>query len=220
MILGWKAATCGYTNCSNMPKYTGPVTVGSQIKNGPMILSFIKPHQTFSFDCRRKQLIESDPTVSLLYDLAGGSACRRGPCDLHCISPLISLWRPHLSSLMRQSDLCSRTVHTWINKEVFSIACSVFKMPTYTLQQRIFMYDLYVITSSCTEVVRRFQVNYSSVRVPSREAVRLLVNRFREMGSILDKKRNVKRRVLTEQKLEEMWYGTFVFYYKKLLMWF
>ena len=29
--------------------------------------------------------------VSLLYDLAGGSACRRGPCDLHCISPLISL---------------------------------------------------------------------------------------------------------------------------------
>ena len=30
-------------------------------------------------------------TVSLLYDLAGGSACRRGPCDLHCISPLISV---------------------------------------------------------------------------------------------------------------------------------
>ena len=51
-------------------------------------------------------------TVSLLYDLAGGSACRRGPCDLHCISPLISLSFPHLSSLVRQSDLCSRPVHT------------------------------------------------------------------------------------------------------------
>ena len=37
-------------------------------------------------------------TVSLLYDLAGGSACRRGPCDIHCISPLISLWRPHPTS--------------------------------------------------------------------------------------------------------------------------
>ena len=37
-------------------------------------------------------------TVSLLYDLAGGSACRRGPCDLHCISPLISLWRPYPTS--------------------------------------------------------------------------------------------------------------------------
>ena len=41
------------------------------------------------------------------------------------------------------------------------------------------------------------------MRVPSREAVRFLVNKFRETGSILDKKRNVKRRVLTEQRLEE-----------------
>ena len=77
-------------------------------------------------------------------------------------------------------------------------------MPTYTLQQRIFVYDSYVITSSCREVIRRFQANYPGVRVPSREAVRLLVNKFRETGSILDKKRNVKLRVLTVQKLEEI----------------
>ena len=50
-------------------------------------------------------------------------------------------------------------------------------MPTYTLQQRIFMYDSYVITSSCREVVRHFQANYPGVRVPSREAVRLFVNK-------------------------------------------
>ena len=75
-------------------------------------------------------------------------------------------------------------------------------MPTYTLQQRIFMHYSYDITSSCGEVVRRFRANYPGVRVQSREAVRLLVNKFRETGSILDKKRNVKRRVLTEQKLE------------------
>ena len=77
-------------------------------------------------------------------------------------------------------------------------------MPTYTSQQRIFMYDSYVITSSCREVVRRFQAYYPGMRVPSREAVRLLVNKFRETGSILDKKRNVKQHVLTEQKLEEI----------------
>ena len=77
-------------------------------------------------------------------------------------------------------------------------------MPAYTLQQRIFMYDSYVVTSSCREVVRRFQANYPGVLVPSREAVRLLVNKFRETGSILDMKRNEKRRVLTEQKLEEI----------------
>ena len=52
------------------------------------------------------------------------------------------------------------------------------------------------------KLVRRFQANYPGVRVPSREAVRLRVNTFMETGSILDKKRNVKRRVLTEQKLE------------------
>ena len=77
-------------------------------------------------------------------------------------------------------------------------------MPTYTLQQRIFMYDSYVITSSCREVVTRFQANYPGVHVPSREAVRLLVNKFRETGSILNKKRNVKRHVLTGQNLEEI----------------
>ena len=59
-------------------------------------------------------------------------------------------------------------------------------MPTYTLQQRIFMYNSYVIASSCREIVRRFQVNYPGVRVPSREAVRLLVNKFRETESIVD----------------------------------
>ena len=76
-------------------------------------------------------------------------------------------------------------------------------MPTYTLQQRIFMYDSYVITSSFREVVRRFQAHYPDVRDPSREAFRLLVYKFRETGSILDKKRNVKRRVLTEQKFQD-----------------
>ena len=72
----------------------------------------------------------------------------------------------------------------------------------YTLRQRIFMYDSYIITSSCREVVRLFQANYPGVRVLSKEAVRLLV-KFREPGSILDKK-NKKQHVLTDQKLEEI----------------
>ena len=58
-------------------------------------------------------------------------------------------------------------------------------------------------TSSCREVVRRIQANYPGVRVPSREAARLLV-KFRETGSIFYKKRNIKWRMLTEQKLEEI----------------
>ena len=53
--------------------------------------------------------------MSLLYDLAGGNACRRGPRD-HCmlLSFPCDAHIPHLSSLVRQSDLCSRPVHTLI----------------------------------------------------------------------------------------------------------
>ena len=68
-------------------------------------------------------------------------------------------------------------------------------MATYTLQQKILMYDSYVIISSFREVVRRFQANYPGVRVPSRETVRLLV-KFRETGSILDKKMRVNANFL------------------------
>ena len=50
-------------------------------------------------------------TVSLLYDLARADEAQvtftafplSFPCDAHI---------PHLSSLVRQSDLCSRQVHT------------------------------------------------------------------------------------------------------------
>ena len=40
------------------------------------------------------------------------------------------------------------------------------------------------ITSSCREVVRRFQANYPGVRVPSREAVRLKQNIRTEINAI------------------------------------
>ena len=62
-----------------------------------------------------------------------------------------------------------------------------------------------VITSSCRGVVRRFQANYPGVRVPSREAVRLLINKFRETGSIVDKKRNVKRCLLCGAETKVIW---------------
>ena len=71
----------------------------------------------------------------------------------------------------------------------FAFQCIQNGYVAYTLQQRIFMYDSYVITSSCRQVVGRFQANYPGVRVPSREAVRLLANKFRVTGSILDKKK-------------------------------
>lgn len=68
----------------------------------------------------------------------------------------------------------------------------------------IFMYDSYVVTNSCREVRRRFLTEFPDVPAPHRDTVRKLVNKFRDTGSILDKKRRVKRRVLTEEKLDEV----------------
>ena len=59
---------------------------------------------------------------------------------------------------------------------------------TYSLQQRIFMYDSYVLTNSCWEVVRLFLSEYPGAPAPHRDTVRKLVTKFKEMGSILDKR--------------------------------
>ena len=66
-----------------------------------------------------------------------------------------------------------------------------------------------VVTNKCSDfgkskIMPSFQQDYNLLHWMSREAVRLLVNKFRETGSILDKKRNLKQHVLTEQKLEEI----------------
>ncbi|KAJ4428597.1 hypothetical protein ANN_24641 [Periplaneta americana] len=55
----------------------------------------------------------------------------------------------------------------------------------------------------CKEVVRRFLTEYPGVLAPYRDTVRKFVTKFRETGSILDKRR-VNKRVLTEEKLDEV----------------
>ena len=66
------------------------------------------------------------------------------------------------------------------------------------------MYDNYVKTESCREVVRRFGTQFPDVGLPNRDTVRRLVNRFRETGSVLDKKPKVTKRVLTEEKIHQI----------------
>ena len=74
----------------------------------------------------------------------------------------------------------------------------------FTVQQRLFMYDNYVKTDSCREVVRRFITQFPDVRRPNRDTVRQLVNKMRETGSLLNKKKRIRKRVLTEEKLDEI----------------
>lgn len=74
----------------------------------------------------------------------------------------------------------------------------------YTLEQRVFIYDAYVRSGSPSKVRRRFGLKFRDVPVPSRETVHRTVNKVRETGSLQDRKPESKRRVLTEEKLDEI----------------
>ena len=65
------------------------------------------------------------------------------------------------------------------------------------------MYDSYVRTESCREVTRLFRDRFPDIHAPHRDTVRKLVNRFRETGSVLDRKPQRTRHVLTEENLDE-----------------
>ena len=74
----------------------------------------------------------------------------------------------------------------------------------FTLAHCIFMYDSYVRTESCREVTRPFRDRFPDIRAPHRDTVRKLVNRFRETGSVLDRKPQITRYVLIEENLDEI----------------
>jgi hypothetical protein len=62
------------------------------------------------------------------------------------------------------------------------------------------------VKSGCVRTVRRrFAHKFQDVTIPHRKTIHAIVNKVRQTGSLLDKKRTVsKRRVLTEEKLDEI----------------
>ena len=74
----------------------------------------------------------------------------------------------------------------------------------FTLAHRIFMYDSDVRTDSCREVTRLFRDRFPDIRAPHRYTFRKLVNRFRETGTVLDRKPQRTWHVLTEENLDEI----------------
>ena len=74
----------------------------------------------------------------------------------------------------------------------------------FTLAHRIFMYDSYMRTESCREVTWLFRDRFPDIRAPHGDTVRKLVNRYRETGSVLDRKPQRTRHVLTEENLDQI----------------
>jgi hypothetical protein len=68
-------------------------------------------------------------------------------------------------------------------------------MVHYTSEQRIFLYDTYVKYGYAGKCRHKFH----DETVPSRQTIHNLVNKLRTMGLLLDMKKNLKRRELTEK---------------------
>jgi transposase len=66
------------------------------------------------------------------------------------------------------------------------------------------MYDAYVKSGSTRKVKRRFRRKFQDVTVPHRKTIHRIVNKVRQTGSLMDRKPKHKRRVLTEEKLDEI----------------
>jgi hypothetical protein len=77
-------------------------------------------------------------------------------------------------------------------------------MVRYNLEQRVFLYDIYVKYGSAGKCRRKFRRKFRDESVPSRQTIHNMVNQLRTTELLIDKKQKHKRRVLTEQKLDDI----------------
>jgi hypothetical protein len=76
-------------------------------------------------------------------------------------------------------------------------------MVRYTLEQRVFLYDIYVKYGSARKCRRKFRCTFRDERVPSRQTIHNLVNKLRTTGLLIDKKQRHQHGVITKEKLEK-----------------
>jgi gamma-glutamylcysteine synthetase len=77
-------------------------------------------------------------------------------------------------------------------------------MVQYTLEKRVFLYDTYVKYESTRKCRWKFRRKFGDERVPCKQTIHNLVNKLRSTGLLIDKKQKHKRRVLTEEKLDDI----------------
>jgi transposase len=73
-----------------------------------------------------------------------------------------------------------------------------------TLEQRVFMCDAYAKYGSARNCWRKFRLKFRDERDLSRQAIHDLVNKHRSTGLLIDNKQKRKRRVLTEEELDDI----------------
>jgi hypothetical protein len=77
-------------------------------------------------------------------------------------------------------------------------------MVRYILEQRVPLYDSQVKCGSAGNRRRKFRRKFHDESVPSRQTIHNLMNKLKTTGLIIDKKQKNKRRVITEEKLNDI----------------
>jgi hypothetical protein len=68
----------------------------------------------------------------------------------------------------------------------------------YIIQQRVTLVQLHFKHESAGKYRRKFRLQFPEEPVPSRRSIHYVVNKLKTTGSLLDKKSDRKRTVLTE----------------------
>jgi hypothetical protein len=76
-------------------------------------------------------------------------------------------------------------------------------MMRHALEQRVFLHDTYEKYGSARKCLRKCRRKFGDERVPKKQTIHDLGNKLRSTGILTRKKQKHKRRVLTEEKLDD-----------------
>ncbi|PSN36093.1 Sodium-driven chloride bicarbonate exchanger [Blattella germanica] len=74
----------------------------------------------------------------------------------------------------------------------------------FSVEQRVYMYDSYVITQSARQVQMRFAERFPGMKIPGRTTIHNLYHKIRVTGSVKARKSYRRRRVLNEETLDDI----------------
>lgn len=74
----------------------------------------------------------------------------------------------------------------------------------FSQEQRVFIVEHYFASRSYARVVDEFRRNYPDSAVPNNSSITRLIERFRECGSVADRKRTGRPVILTEAKMADI----------------
>ena len=105
--------------------------------------------------------------------------------DLKCAltQPYASTFRafPVVVSLKSHSEKDLARFSCVLNDVCISVNCITANQLIFSTEQRVFIYDQYLLTQSASQVRRLFETRFPGVKIPSRSTVHNLYNKFQAM---------------------------------------